>query len=214
MLSACVSCAAIPIVSAANHTAVSIEEYEYALSEAYAAYGIGFEVLDYDSDIEITEAMLDSELEKVEANVNSMTITISNEVPANFGFESPVHRRAHGITRAMPVRTTAYGFISLSSNYGGCVLRSEADVTIDVQNSYISNVHSYSTYQTGAFVNFDDWTTTSMSVSANNPSYGYLKMTVSGRARFSYADPLSGVTTGYTQTVTNRVVNVDVGDFV
>lgn len=181
---------------------VSIQEYENSLKAAYAQYGIEFSVLDSNGNVTVPRTILNTDLAKVEKVAKSFKITDIKVVQDNTAANSIM-------PLSMFYNKTVYKDWTIFNAYGSATMRSEANVTIDGSNSNIAAVNSKSTYQLGTFVNFDSWTTTNMTVTKNSPSTGSIKMVVSGRATFSYADPLTGIKTGYTATVSGKTLTVN-----
>lgn len=175
---------------AAGGETITIEEYETALKEEYEKYGVEVEILDYDENIELTREMLNTALNGVTAFVNSIEIS-----------DAGTHVEIGISPFSMPVTKTVYRYWTYAYIYGSADMRTQVTGTVDAQNSHMILVSSHSTYQCGAFVNFSSWTTTSETVSLNVPSEGYVRVNVNGRITFSYADPLTGITTGYTYGV-------------
>ena len=185
---------------------ISIKEYERILKAEYAKYGVEMKVLDYDENKNITRDVLNDELAKVEYIANSFKVTdVYNNEPINFSISSLDVIAPLGIF----YNKTVFANWIISNAYGNANMRSEANVTIDGGNSNIVSINSKSTYQVGSFINFDNWTTTSMVVTPNSPSTGYIKMDISGRATFSYADPYTGIKTGYTSLVNHKILQVN-----
>lgn len=61
-------------------------------------------------------------------------------------------------------------------------------------------------YQSGLFINFVSWETTSISSLHNNPSNGWIRLTDNARVTSAYADFRTGITTGYTSNVSKAVI--------
>ena len=106
------------------------------------------------------------------------------------------------ISRLMPITITRYGSATITNFYGRADMSVQANVVSDAQSGRIMYVNYIDAYQYGAFLNFPNWTTTSISKVLNYPSEGYLYVTVSGRATWAYSDPVTGITTGQTANTT------------
>lgn len=187
-------------------TYVSIQEYENSLKDAYAQYGIEFCVLDSNGNTTMPRTVLNTELEKVEKVAKSFKITNIQVVQDNTVVNSVT-------PLSMFYDKTVHSNWLIQNLYGHAGMRSEANVTINGSNDNIVAVNSKDTYQKGAFINFDEWTTTSMTVTKNLPKNGSIRIVVSGRATFSYADPITGIKTGYTATISGRILTVDCINF-
>lgn len=188
---------AVDIAYANDDRLITIEEYEAAMNAEGAKYGIKCDVLAYDPSIQLTQGMLENALRNLKFSAENFKIT--DIAPS----------RTMASTRSMPVRSTFYKeFRASCPPFGWADIRVEADVTVDVQNSYVIQVHNTSAYQYGPFMNFDSWETTKIDTKLNVPRAGWTRATVSGRARFSYADPVTGITTGMTYGVSNAEVYI------
>ena len=188
-------------VAFAAEDVVTIEEYERALAAEYAKYGVEFKVLDYDDDITLTRDTLNNQLAKVEQVANSFKIIeVTDDINSSLATQniSPL---------AMYYDKDVYKDWTVSNAYGSATMRSEANVTMNGSNNEVISINSYETYQHGTFVNFDDWQTTSMTVKKNSTK-GYIDMTIKGRVTFSYADPYTGIKTGYTSNVSKTLTAV------
>ncbi len=80
-----------------------------------------------------------------------------------------------------------------------------ANITTNLANGLVMSVNSTSVYQCGLFVSFVSWEPTGVSSIRNSPKNGYVTFTITGLATFSYADPVTSITTGYTSHVTKTV---------
>ncbi len=174
---------------------ITIEEYETALKAEGKKYGIMCEVLNYNPSMQITTTMLKNALNDLRSSAKSFQVTSSNI--------SPVYNP----NRVVPIRDTFSNNFQVSCPpYGYAYIKVEIDATVDQQNSSVITVHSANAYQSGAFVNFDSWETKNISIMTNNPNVGMVTAKVKGNARFSYADPVTGVTTGMTYPVEQSVI--------
>ena len=196
-------CNLTTVFAAADTNVISIQEYTETLQNAYAKYNVEFEVLDCGDNVVITRDILNRDLRNVDKVAKSFKVV---DLEVTVEDASPNFTDANFIVPlSMFYNKTVYVDWVIWSVYGNAGMRSKANVTIDGGNSQIAAVNSYSTYQYGVFINFDKWTTTSMSVTKNSPSAGYIKMVVKGKVTFSYADPVTGIKTGYTSTVSKTL---------
>lgn len=174
---------------------ISIEEYKSAIKEAGEKYGVDCEVLDYNPDIQLTKEMLEKAINDIRLSAESFEV---QQVTLNV-------EDGNISTRSMPVTKDVYGTFKIKDFYGEATIRVDANVTVNAQNGNVMSVNSTNAYQTGFFINFTSWQTTSISKRLNSPSNGWITLTVSGRATFSYADPWTGITTGYTHNTATPV---------
>lgn len=187
---------------------ISISEYEAVIKAEGAKYDVECNVLSYDSDIQITKEMLDYAVNNVrtyamsiEDSTEKVEIESTTQIDDKSGDINPL---------SMPVTKNVYGLFTVENAYGSADMRVNANVTVNVQNSNVISVNSTNAYQSGLFINFVSWETTSISSLRNNPSNGWIRLTVNGRATFAYADPWTGITTGYTSNVSKAVtINCD-----
>ena len=71
------------------------------------------------------------------------------------------------------------------------------NVTVNAQNYEVMSVNSSRVSQIGPIVNLLDYEVLSKSTSMNTPSTGYVRGTTRVWASFGYADPVTGILTGY-----------------
>ena len=186
-----------------NKSYISIEEYEKAVQEECAKYDIECKVLDYDPTIVITQEMVDDAILNARIYAESIEVQSSGDFVVDTFKDVSVDEGAS--VYAMPVTQNVYGSMYISNVYGYANFTVKANVTVNVQNSAVMSVNSTEVYQEGSFMNYQGWETTSISSKLNSPSTGYITVNVTGRATFSYADPVTGITTGYTSTESKSV---------
>lgn len=160
--------------------------------------------MDYDPSVVITQEMVDN------AILDARTYAESIEVQTSCDF---IMNTSEGVSAGrgtsayiMPVTQNVYGNMYISNVYGSAYFKVKANVTVNVQNSIVMSVNSTEVYQEGAFMNYQGWVTTGISSTLNSPSIGFITVNVTGRATFSYADPITGITTGYTSKESKNVI--------
>lgn len=203
MLTVCMSiCMAFSVFAGvpSQDNVVSIDEYTAAIKAEGAKYGIECNILNYDPDVQLTEEMLAYAINNVRVYAKSMK---TNEQDVNIVGTSNMIS-----PYSMPVTRNLIGDFTIANLYGTANMRVDANVTIDINNDNVISVNSLDAYQIGAFANFQSWELTNISATKNSPSTGWIKVRVQGRVTFSYADPVTSVTTGYTSKV-DRNVNID-----
>lgn len=180
---------------------ISASEYETLLKEAASQYGIECSLLDYNSDVIFTRAMLEEEINYMKNFAENLTIEIltPDNVNANSDTVNP---------SAMVITKNVYTDIRVESDSIGCAdIRVDANVSVNIQNGNVMSVNSLSTYQIGYCINFDQWVPTSVTKRLNTPQNGYIQVSVKGRASFSHTHPVTGIKIGYTENV-SKVVNM------
>lgn len=202
MLAMC-TCVGLCVPALATNDIISIEEYKAAIKAEGAKYEIDCNVLSYNPDIKITAEMLDYAVNNVRVYAESIE---KDTEQASKDITTTVNPATDSIgVRSMPLSKDVSGYFTVSNAYGSASMQVDANVTVDAQNNTVISVNSTDVYQSGAFVNFDSWKTKSVSSKRNSPSTGWITLTVKGRATFSYADPVTSITTGYTHSVTEKV---------
>lgn len=187
--------------AAENKKVYTIQEYEEILQAEGEKYGIDCEVQDYDPNVEITEEVLERGLENLKRYAESREV--DEETLEKTNLEEGVK-----VSRVAPINRVRTASFSVSNAYGRATMVCEVDATMDIQGGNIMYVNSIKVYQQGSFLNFQSWTTTSTSYTKNSPSRGWVQVAVKGRATFSYADPVTGILTGYTSNE-SKTVNVN-----
>lgn len=185
----------------ANATSVNevlaIDEYELLLQEEAAKYDIKCEILEYDKSKTLTYDMLARDVERMKENADTLDIRVIDV----FTDDSLETYRAQFIDRNLSKAFMIY------CAYGEAAMRLDTNVTVNLNNSSVVYVNSASAYQFGGFINFVSWTPSGISWHINTPSSGSVRYHITGLATFSYADPVTGITTGYTMNV-NRSLDV------
>lgn len=188
-LSVTVSAATLP-----DDSSISIDEYERMIQAEGKKYGIDAFVISYNSQKQITPEVVASGLDSVRKYAESRSaeaVILPKNPPSDIGGSvSPF-----GI---MPSTKDYAVYFSIANVYGRASMLLETNVTTNLANGTIMYVNSVSASQSGYFVNFVSWETTSIPYVKDSPSNGFVTFTVNGRATFSYADPVTGITTGYT----------------
>lgn len=175
---------------------ISIEEYVSALQEAYAEYGVKVELLDYDPTVTITYGMLCDELATVEYKATTIEI---RELSSDVVYKQDQHEE--NSLHAMPITATASTTWNITKPGGSAYMKTTVTAKVDPINNAVVSVTSYSTKQSGAFVNFLSWTTSSHTGRRNSPSTGRIAVTIEGDCRFAQAIPGSGTIIGYTYEI-------------
>lgn len=174
----------------------TIGDYQNIVQKEADKYDIKINVIKYDASKEITSETIQRGIEEVKDYANSLKI-VDVEDQRNDNSDLSAY--------SMIVSRTRTGSFYIENIYGSAYMKVALGVSIDLQNSAVVSVNSKSAYQSGAFVNFVSWQTTGITTTINSPSVGYVAATIQGRGTFSYADPVTGVTTGYTSSFTKRV---------
>lgn len=190
------------VIVFAEEQYVTIEEYEAAICEEAERYDIVCNIIDYDPEIKITKEMLQKGIDNVREYAKSVHTTNECYVSKEIDVVDSIN------PYLMPVTRNVYGYFQIKNVYGNARMCVEANVTIDLQANNVMYVNSIESYQLGAFVNFTSWSESSITYKMNSPSAGSINVVVKGRATFSYADPVTGITTGYTSSV-SEVVTID-----
>ena len=187
---------------------ISIEEYEMQIQSEAKKYGIEYEVLEYDPNKVIPQEMADKAVKDIQLYGEYRTaqnISNSNKFAATKE-NANVMASNNELLRAIPMSKNVSGSFSIIVfPYGRASMAVDANVTVDAQNNAVMRVNSTDVYQLGNFVNFTGWTTTSVSPGLNSPELGWVSLLIKGRATFAYADPVTGVTSGHTEQVTEVV---------
>ncbi|MDX8420686.1 hypothetical protein MOZ60_11420 [Stecheria sp. CLA-KB-P133] len=186
-----ISVATLPAL-AEEKSNLNIHDYTAAVQNEANKYGITVEILDYDREKPITEETINYGIDSVRKYAESLSIKQIDTVNNASTNEVVIMRRA------MPVTRTKYANISASNIYGSANLCVEANFVIDINMGRIMQLNRISAYQYGAFINFDSWSTTSVTSNINSPSDGKISGKVNGYLTTSYTEPRSGIKTGYT----------------
>lgn len=174
----------------------SIKDYQSAVQQEADKYGINISILEYDESKPITNEIIQYGVAAVDNYADSLKVADITTYEID---ESEV------VPASMIVNRTRTGSFLISNAYGSADMKVSLGVTVDLQNGAVVSVNSKSAYQLGTFVNFQSWQTTSISTTVNSPSTGYVAAVVKGRGTFSYADPYTSITTGYTSSFTKQV---------
>lgn len=179
----------IPAFASESDT-ITIEEYERAINEEGLKNGVRCEVLSYDENKEITHDMLIRGLESIRAFAESRSVVFSSE--NNALIYNP-------ITPLSPVPSTMTRDTTfrISCLYGAAIIRVQAEAIVDINSGAIMSVNSITAEPYYSYINLKSWTLKSITYQKNCPSTGSLKVHVVGVANFSYADPITGIDTGY-----------------
>lgn len=184
---------------------ITIDEYSAAIQAEGAKYGVECVVVDYDPSIQITQEMLDSALENLRNCITGFSVTVVDA-------ESIPEIDSNSITPfSMPIRDIFKGpeGFRIECPYGYAFVRGVVDATVNAQNGDVMEVHDVDVEQYGGYTNFHSWTVDDISYTENRPRSGFVEITFSGMARFSYADPITGVETGVSFDVIDEEVHVE-----
>ena len=174
----------------ANDNLYSIFDYCLAVQDEAEKYGIEVTIFDYDTSKPITEQTIEYGVESVQKFANSIQI---KEV--NTSLESSEDKSA---SRAIiPERRTRSKSHIITCAFGAVNITVQATADVDVNALRIMYVYSTNAYPNGYNINFSSWSTESISQNDNSPSDGYLSGRVIGLCSFTYADPITGISTGY-----------------
>lgn len=193
LLSICLCCIywnGTSITAFAEKQNLTINDYLMQVQKVADEYDITVSVSDYDDSIPITQEVINRGIENLIEFAEGLSI------------EDGDKSTEISYARVMASNKNIYQSFSITDGkYGTAQMKLHLNVTVDLQNSAVIRVNSSETYQQGYFMNFESWTPTGITTTVNNPSVGYVHTIVTGRATFSYADPITSITTGYTTNV-------------
>lgn len=181
---------------------ITIEEYEHALQEEGAKYGIACNVISYDPSVQLTTGMLENALENVRKYAESPKVSHAEVIYVERQKDDTLMPSS-----LMPVTEDFYQTFTVGNIWGTAEMKLRANITYNVQDYSVMNVNSAVAYQSGAYTNFVSWETTSITYRERYPDSRTVTFNVKGLSSFSFTDPNSFITTGYTdeEDVTLRI---------
>ncbi len=185
---------------------ISIEEYEDAVQAACAEYDIDCYVIDYDPNVQITQEMLEHAITSARQYAESVQSQQDDVIDLGHTYFESVPDNDASPFGVMPSTLDYFGTFFIENAYGNAYMRIDANITTNLASNSIMYVNSTDVYQLGGFVNFVNWTTTSVSYTKEYPYACWVTFYIEGRATFAYADPWTGITTGYTSNESKRVM--------
>jgi hypothetical protein len=190
---------------------ISFEDYYASLKAEYAKYGIGYEVLENNSNVVFTKELLETQLttarEQGTEYLKQQKEEAEQQAEIDKQIESFIGNNYTNITikSLMPVTRTDisdHTFVS-PSGIGQANIRLQSTATYDVNYGYFMSVDSYSNYQYGPYVNFKSWVTTSENcriVSFGSGTNNSIRHYVSGLLTIEYTEANTGLQVGYTSS--------------
>lgn len=135
---------------------VSIEEYEDAMSQIYANYGIGWKIIDSSDSKPITKAVYNSEIKRAYKECEEYQAQLNKSKSENLD-SIQVSNTDMGINSLMPVRKNVYGYATYESwPFYKCQLMATADITYNADTGSIMYINS-SNIRYNIAVNLDQW---------------------------------------------------------
>ncbi len=202
MMSFCVTTSA---TTPSSTDTISIAEYEAAIQAECAKYGIECRILDYDPNLQITQEMLNRGIENARNYAESLLEQKQPDLMPSIRDGNSNIDNNQSPLGIMPLTQDYIAYFRIYNTYGSADMAILANITTNLANGLVMSVNSTSVYQYGSFVNFVSWETTGVSSTRNSPKNGYVTFKITGRATFSYADPVTSITTGYTSYETKTV---------
>ena len=134
----------------------SIKEYEVAMSEIYAKYGMEWKITDSSNAASITKELFDSEIARAKKECKEYFVSLMNSKFVN-AISTPIDRQGASIYSIMPVtkRTTATSLVEIYP-FAFCYLYAEALFTYNADSGAIMSIHSWSIYPMTT-MNLDQW---------------------------------------------------------
>ena len=185
-----------------NNRIISIAEFEEKMQEECEKYNIGYEVLEYDPNVQITQADLDASLQRVREYGEKKLIeaeTDESEMVQNEESQVP------GPARIMPVTKNRSQTFNVTNVFGTGHFKLTTNVTVNAQNNGIISVNSYKVQKSGLSLNLDSYKINKITYTKDKPSTGWVSFNVDGVCEFVYTDPLLGLTASYTDEFSKAV---------
>lgn len=179
---------------------ISYNEYYTAMKTLYAQYGVKYEILKKNSDVVLTESLLEKQLNSAKQQLEIYAETSSNTTVINMTPQSNIASSGDvSINSLMPY---AYSYtqnyrINSPSGMGYACFNVTLKATADAQYSTFLSINSYTCKQAGSYMNFKSWTQTSKSYRLSQANQLCI-MNFIGNLTVEYTEPNTGMLVGYT----------------
>ena len=179
---------------------VSAEEYEAAIAQEFAKYGVETCVFLHDSNAKTRESTLDQALLHVRQCMQQL-----QEGGQHRKNDSP---KSMHTPRTVDVSGVFYPIGRFSNSFGLCGIQVNATVTLEEEDGElrVTAVDCLEAGPVGSYANFVSWETGEIEASLNAPDSGWLTLTAVGTVSFAQKIPVVNLNIGYTGDVTGVVL--------
>ncbi len=182
---------------------ISFDDYYHAMKAEYAKYGIKYEIIQSNHDINFTKELLDKQLSTAryqgEEYIKQQQEETQQAEKVAISYIQNMSARS-----IMPVQITDISDHTFKSpsGMGEVGVRLKSTATYDVNGGRFIGVDSYSSYQYGTYVNLKSWTVTDETCTIASLGDGLynncIRHYVRGLLVIEYTEPNTGLLVGYT----------------
>lgn len=173
---------------------ISIQEYEDAMHQVYAQYGIEWKVVDSSDAKPITKALFESEIARARAECKEYQAALTKNKAEFMELKGNISESSadNNVPMVMPVTANYYLYFDINFDvFAHCRLYAKANATYDADKGIFMYTNSSSlTKITG--VNCDSWSDDGSTFFINETSRS-LYVHILGKAYFSYTIPVINV---------------------
>lgn len=164
---------------------VSIEEYEDAMSQIYANYGIVWKIIDSSDSVPITKELYDSEIKRAYKECEEYQAQLNKSKSGNF--DSIQVTNTDMSSRLMPVNKCVSASTTIEDwPWYQCVLTATAWITYNADTGEMMSLDSWDINYTS--VNMNEWVDEGSYIDKNR---NFFRVWFIGKCHFSYIVPVT-----------------------